>query len=1044
MGAHEIQTAVDTGIFRPDAQVRSGIIHFQAGNVSPDKISDYFKDKFTDEDYYKMMIRDRIPEALSKDPDMRKNIQKRRQFIKEFMPKFYPIALAKYEAIKKERFLHPDKQEALDALKLIKDYGEGDSLEKAIASYIFISEHAKGETQYRNIKDVGAPIVGNTILEDYITNISVSADLRAELAKLGVELTPKTLLHLLKNLPPRVFNNAKVRQFLLNEIETNLSKTIDQSEINKSLVSFGDLMGRAKNVKISIISEKQELYKQTVELYGQFTQRSPDSTEKNQALYRQAALAAHTLTIDDAIVYFTKITPSLDPVITFSHAHMPTLSPTQLQQILVKSAATNQWNCWSVIHSNRSLARNVDFQILILDIETSQEVNMIQWEKIPANILVLWYQYGSPETRGRILKDVFKKLSEKDKKILGKKILQYSNLSNLHDLLKLEYQDFMNLLNSALPIEEMLDLLINKETSSEFKDKITQYLISQRTNKLFEMLEKYSRPFLLDRLESAVTELILPDRFEQQKQYARITAQLVYNDHIVSRWMRHCEKHKLSPIPAFMLLSPQEQIDFTKHWYSEEITQLLEAFSVFMQKHTITMETLQTIGTLLQTKDIIRKLASDTVIKLFEMLLKEQSANAIKIIQKNIDQLSAVQRPLVLSALLKNQVFIELALAANETTFIERLTTNYIQLIDAEQSWEDVSAIYANFRGNDYLQQHLLKQIFASPKHVASMRSMLGQAEKHPAQTQIDNWPVYRFLPKLIRTLNHPESDAWEKLFGAETALPLADLLQRPWVRDCLNKEAQDKLKATEERLHTEKQTGWWEKVKITLNRKWMRFKYYFNIGKEKELHAALAKRTTVSEAAATKDRTTFSRLERDLRDRGDLPEHQKTVVLMARYIEALKVYRRQIFTMSKVPEKTLKKLHELLIAIELTKPDCDTAGHKFYTEQLIAAFEKLLKTRFDEITKILPDQKNADEKAGQLKKLRQRHATVLKNAYERLKKMDDTLRLIAQEKLLKPLHKPLWDAAKTADETVQGVRNDKRPKSFLSSVFSRLRPRPS
>ena len=196
---------------------------------------------------------------------------------------------------------------------------------------------------------------------------------------------------------------------------------------------------------------------------------------------------------------------------------MPTLSPTQLQQILVKSAATNQWNCWSVIHSNRSLARNVDFQILILDIETSQEVNMIQWEKIPANILVLWYQYGSPETRGRILKDVFKKLSEKDKKILGKKILQYSNLSNLHDLLKLEYQDFMNLLNSALPIEEMLDLLINKETSSEFKDKITQYLISQRTNKLFEMLEKYSRPFLLDRLESAVTELILPDRFEQQK-----------------------------------------------------------------------------------------------------------------------------------------------------------------------------------------------------------------------------------------------------------------------------------------------------------------------------------------------------------------------------------------------------------------------------------------------------------------------------------------------------------------------------------------------
>ena len=38
----------------------------------------------------------------------------------------------------------------------------------------------------------------------------------------------------------------KVRQFLLNEIETNLSKTIDQSEINKSLVSFGDLMGRAK------------------------------------------------------------------------------------------------------------------------------------------------------------------------------------------------------------------------------------------------------------------------------------------------------------------------------------------------------------------------------------------------------------------------------------------------------------------------------------------------------------------------------------------------------------------------------------------------------------------------------------------------------------------------------------------------------------------------------------------------------------------------------------------------------------------------------
>ena len=165
-------------------------------------------------------------------------------------------------------------------MKLIKDYGEGDSLEKAIASYIFISEHAKGETQYRNIKDVGAPIVGNTILEDYITNISVSADLRAELAKLGVELTPKTLLHLLKNLPPRVFNNAKVRQFLLNEIETNLSKTIDQSEINKSLVSFGDLMGRAKNVKISIISEKQELYKQTVELYGQFTQRSPDSTEK--------------------------------------------------------------------------------------------------------------------------------------------------------------------------------------------------------------------------------------------------------------------------------------------------------------------------------------------------------------------------------------------------------------------------------------------------------------------------------------------------------------------------------------------------------------------------------------------------------------------------------------------------------------------------------------------------------------------------------------------------------------------------------------------
>ena len=114
-------------------------------------------------------------------------------------------------------------------------------------------------------------------------------------------------------------------------------------------------------------------------------------------------------------------------------------------------------------------------------------------------------------------------------------------------MLKLEYQDFMNLLNSALPIEEMLDLLINKETSSEFKDKITQYLISQRTNKLFEMLEKYSRPFLLDRLESAVTELILPDRFEQQKQYARITAQLVYNDHIVSRWMRHCEKHKLSP-----------------------------------------------------------------------------------------------------------------------------------------------------------------------------------------------------------------------------------------------------------------------------------------------------------------------------------------------------------------------------------------------------------------------------------------------------------------------------------------------------------------
>ena len=96
-------------------------------------------------------------------------------------------------------------------------------------------------------------------------------------------------------------------------------------------------------------------------------------------------------------------------------------------------------------------------------------------------------------------------------------------------------------------------------------------------------------------------------------------------------------------------------------------------------------------------------------------------------------------------------------------------------------------------------------------------------------------------------------------------------------------------------------------KVKITLNRKWMRFKYYFNIGKEKELHAALAKRTTVSEAAATKDRTTFSRLERDLRDRGDLPEHQKTVVLMARYIEALKVYRRQIFTMSKVPEKPSK-----------------------------------------------------------------------------------------------------------------------------------------
>src|SRR3989338_5416679 len=164
------------------------------------------------------------------------------------------------------------------------------------------------------------------------------------------------------------------------------------------------------------------------------------------------------------------------------------------------------------------------------------------------------------------------------------------------------------------------------------------------------------------------------------------------------------------------------------------------------------------------------------------MLLKEQSANAIKIIQKNIDQLSAVQRPLVLSALLKNQVFIELALAVNDITFIESLTTAYIQLADAEQSWEDVSAIYANFRGNDYLQRHLLKQIFASPKHVASMRSMLGQAEKHPAQTQIDNWPVYRFLPKLIRTLNHPESDAWEKLFGAETALQLADLLQRPWV----------------------------------------------------------------------------------------------------------------------------------------------------------------------------------------------------------------------------------------------------------------------
>ena len=272
LGAYFIHPAGATD----DRKAVMGIKHLADADASLATASEHL----TDDDFYKMMIRNRIPEAFDN------NTSQCETFVRKFMPTFYELALTKYETSKGERFSHPDKQAALAALKLITDYGAKNSPEQTVASYILISEHATSETQYRNINDVGAPIVGNTILEDYITNIRMSPDIRAALADLGAELTPEHLLALLERLPARVFENNTVRQFLFAEIENYLSETIDQSEIKQTRGSFDRSMDHVENEIFSILPAQQALYVQTLRLYAQFTERCPASAEKNQALYQ--------------------------------------------------------------------------------------------------------------------------------------------------------------------------------------------------------------------------------------------------------------------------------------------------------------------------------------------------------------------------------------------------------------------------------------------------------------------------------------------------------------------------------------------------------------------------------------------------------------------------------------------------------------------------------------------------------------------------------------------------------------------------------------
>ncbi len=144
LGAHDIRTAKITD----DRQIQNGLKHFIEGDVTLAGVRDYL----TNDDYYKLMIRNHIPEAFNNDTE------KCQSLVHKFMDKFYEIASAKYKAIKDQRFNHPDKQDALSALQLIRDYSQN-STQKQVAAYTVICEKAKGETQYQSIKDVGAHLI---------------------------------------------------------------------------------------------------------------------------------------------------------------------------------------------------------------------------------------------------------------------------------------------------------------------------------------------------------------------------------------------------------------------------------------------------------------------------------------------------------------------------------------------------------------------------------------------------------------------------------------------------------------------------------------------------------------------------------------------------------------------------------------------------------------------------------------------------------------------------------------------------------------------